>query len=405
MLHAGTRLAAPLASSCLARTSPLAASLLSLGATRRFMTRRPPRAPRALVNTSSLRFSSTPPPDKTNEAANAVNAAKSAPNKKEKKKIVGEFVFNKYRKSAQLKQPLRYEKPRTPYFYEYNYRAVDESQPLQWQLLERARYVAEDTLAFACDVAALRENAVMYKTAHFMKRNFGRLITFLQYVEAKSWVGWVALKHGLKHMAHGLKTLFKDGTWAVKTQAKTYESKYSDTNFLQQRRIKQVKKDFIKFVPFSLFLLIPGGELFLPAWVLIFPNSIPSQFVGEKERIKKFEQLKNQQEDAAEKLLYILPNYMARLIQSPTIPDSMKEEIRSVKAMLQSEDFLPTDLIEFRNLFRRYGQFRHFRTRSLIHMAHFMSIEPVTGLNTINNILKLVKTQIPVDAPVIKYMT
>lgn len=40
-----------------------------------------------------------------------------------------------------------------------------------------------------------------------------------------------------------------------------------------------------------------------------------------------------------------------------------------------------------------------------MHMAHFMSIEPVTGLNTINNILRLVKYQIPVDAPIIKYMT
>ena len=38
-------------------------------------------------------------------------------------------------------------------------------------------------------------------------------------------------------------------------------------------------------------------------------------------------------------------------------------------------------------------------------MAHFMSIQPVTGLNTINNILRLFKVQIPVDAPVINHMT
>jgi len=74
-------------------------------------------------------------------------------------------------------------------------------------------------------------------------------------------------------------------------------------------------------VPFSLFLLIPGGELFLPAWVLIFPNSVPSQFVGEDERIKKFKELKEKQENAAEKLLYILPNYLAKLIADPRVPD------------------------------------------------------------------------------------
>ena len=72
---------------------------------------------------------------------------------------------------------------------------------------------------------------------------------------------------------------------------------------------------------------------------------------------------------------------------------------------MKQEHFLPTDLLEFRQEFTRYGQFRMFRTKSLMHMAHFMSIEPVTGLNTINNILRLFKTQIPVDAPIVSIMT
>lgn len=46
-----------------------------------------------------------------------------------------------------------------------------------------------------------------------------------------------------------------------------------------------------------------------------------------------------------------------------------------------------------------------FRTKSLMHMAHFMGISPVTGLNTINNILRLLKTQIPVDGPYIHVLT
>lgn len=95
-----------------------------------------------------------------------------------------------------------------------------------------------------------------------------------------------------------------------------------------------MKKDFIKFVPFSLFLLIPGGELFLPAWVMIFPNSIPSQFVGEEERIKKFKKMRERQEDAAEKLLYILPNYLAKLLQSD-ISEESKEKIKQLKNLLK----------------------------------------------------------------------
>ena len=66
---------------------------------------------------------------------------------------------------------------------------------------------------------------------------------------------------------------------------------------------------------------------------------------------------------------------------------------------------MPTDLLEYRKLFKKYGQFRMFKTRSLMSMCNFMSIEPVTGLNTINNILRLFKQKIPVDAPIIRHMT
>jgi hypothetical protein len=34
-----------------------------------------------------------------------------------------------------------------------------------------------------------------------------------------------------------------------------------------------------------------------------------------------------------------------------------------------------------------------------------MSLNPVTGINTINNLLKPFKTKIPIDAPGIKYLT
>ena len=138
--------------------------------------------------------------------------------------------------------------------------------------------------------------------------------------------------------------------------------------------MKQVRQDFVKFVPFSLFLLIPGGELLLPAWVVIFPNSVPSQFVGEEERIKKFAQLKDRQEDAAEKLLYILPNYLAKLISHEELDDMCKENVKNLRTLLKQDKFLPTDLLEYRTLFTRYGKFRMFRTKTLMHMAHFMSL-------------------------------
>ena len=136
-------------------------------------------------------------------------------------------------------------------------------------------------------------------------------------------------------MGHGLKNLAKDGKWAVKQKVTYSRYEYTRPSFHQKQRAKQVQNDFIKFVPFSLFLLVPGGELFLPAWVLIFPNSVPSQFVGVEERAKKFDLLREKQNDAAEKLLYILPNYLAKLIGSDELPDDDKVNVKELKNLLK----------------------------------------------------------------------
>jgi hypothetical protein len=37
-------------------------------------------------------------------------------------------------------------------------------------------------------------------------------------------------------------------------------------------------------IPFSFFIIVPGGEALLPAYLKIFPNSLPSQFVSDTER-------------------------------------------------------------------------------------------------------------------------
>lgn len=56
-------------------------------------------------------------------------------------------------------------------------------------------------------------------------------------------------------------------------------------------------------------------------------------------------------------------------------------------------------------MFQKYAQFKFFGPQTLLHIAHFMSLNPVTGLNTINNLLKPLKQRIPIDAPVIKFFT
>lgn len=65
--------------------------------------------------------------------------------------------------------------------------------------------------------------------------------------------------------------------------------------------------DVIKFVPFSFFILIPGAEILLPPFLMVFPNSKPSWFMQDEDRQKKFLEIKKKREAAAKKLNVSLP--------------------------------------------------------------------------------------------------
>ena len=74
-----------------------------------------------------------------------------------------------------------------------------------------------------------------------------------------------------------------------------------------------MKQDFVKFIPFSVFIIVPGAELLLPAWLVIFPNSIPSQFLSDDARVKQWKLMNEKRDQAAEKLIQILPVYIQTL--------------------------------------------------------------------------------------------
>ena len=94
------------------------------------------------------------------------------------------------------------------------------------------------------------------------------------------------------------------------------------------------------------------------------------------------------------------------LMDAQDISDKSKEELLKLKALLSHEKALPTDLLNFKHLFRKYASFHHFEIKQLLNMANFMSVTPCTGLNTVNNILRLVRLPtIPIDAPIIRLMT
>lgn len=66
---------------------------------------------------------------------------------------------------------------------------------------------------------------------------------------------------------------------------------------------------------------------------------------------------------------------------------------------------LPTDLLQYKKIFTRYADFKYYKVNQLERIAYFMSLKPMTGFNTINNILKMFRLpQVPISAPVINIL-
>jgi LETM1 and EF-hand domain-containing protein 1 len=110
-----------------------------------------------------------------------------------------------------------------------------------------------------------RVDPFCFKTAEFTKRNFNRVRT-----------GGGHIIYELKKVKRGFINLKNDVKFALGIKRKNINYKYDRFNYEEKHKVKQVRIDVIKFVPFSFFILIPGAEILLPPFLMVFPNSVPS---------------------------------------------------------------------------------------------------------------------------------
>lgn len=122
-----------------------------------------------------------------------------------------------------------------------------------------------DFADYAKDLINNRQEQFSFKTAYFVKRNWHKFSHTSHHI----WEELVKVGKGFKMLNEDLK-------FFLRLQKYKIEYKYDEPTFKQDIKLRQVKSDFIKFIPFSLFIIIPGAELLLPAWLMVFPNSIPS---------------------------------------------------------------------------------------------------------------------------------
>ena len=148
----------------------------------------------------------------------------------------------------------------------------------------RIKSIARDSREFTQDIRKADIKIIRYKIAKFFVRNYKKISNFFRHA-------WIEIKK----IGNGFKLLKEDLSYSIKTTRDTTFNEYGSYSYSNRLRIRQTWSDFMKFIPFSVFLIIPGLELLLPAWLIIFPNAIPSQFQSNTAKKKKFDQVLKQQ--------------------------------------------------------------------------------------------------------------
>ncbi len=189
---------------------------------------------------------------------------------------------------------------------DYEPRTVDKELSFLRRAGQKVKYMGQDMVEYVMDPIQGRTDRFAYKTAYFVKRNYNHYSHSIGHTMHHIW-------DELKKVGYGFKMLNEDFKFFIRFQKRKYDLKYDKESYVENIKLKQVKSDFIKFIPFSIFIIVPGAELLLPAWLVVFPNSIPSQFLSEDARYKQFKQMTERRTAAAEKLLYALPKYLYSL--------------------------------------------------------------------------------------------
>lgn len=129
---------------------------------------------------------------------------------------------------------------------------------------------------------------------------------------AKKTSLWEKIKVMWQQLKESFIEFFKDVRFIWRAfRAKGFrDEQYS---LLELRERRRIIFDFIKFIPYSVMIVVPGAELLFPPYVLLFPNSTPTQFIPINSRGERTEQLAKKQEEGYNLFVRSLPKFAALL--------------------------------------------------------------------------------------------
>ena len=209
-----------------------------------------------------------------------------------------------------------------------------------------------------------------------------------------------AFKIFIHHMKVGLSGIYQNTKFLayIVNKNRLDWTKYTAFELIRRR---EATRDFIKFLPYSVFLSIPLLEAALPFYIAIFPNSVPEAFMFESQRRAKQQMKKILQEEAYENMKVSLPKFVnilgldpiKYLVSSDKMLDTEGEEkdryfykVSDYEAKLYNFlNWYSTASLEKREAVLRSIKFERLSAFELEQMARLLYIDYFRGTNIINS--------------------
>ena len=207
--------------------------------------------------------------------------------------------------------------------------------------------------------------------------------------------------HEILHLLRNFKKFFSDVKFFVWKSNQVRFVPFARYSYQEMRRMPEIRSDILKFIPFSFFIIIPGAEILLPAYLAIFPNAIPTQFVSEVRKSKAFADRLKLKDVAGSRLAIYYLQQLKHRENDPSLSPEEQNNVWRLRRLAKDIHALPTDLLTHKETFVKHVQ-GHFSHEALKDVCMFHGLLPKTGFNAINLLLqKIFKVEIPIDAPIV----
>lgn len=182
----------------------------------------------------------------------------------------------------------------------------------------------------------------------------------------------------VKEMIHTIKIGSKKSYSDFQLFRKTRKIRKTPESYTayELHEIRRIKAEFIKLIPFSVFMIVPFAEFVLPFYILFFPNAYPSHFLTGNQKKEKLKKIEKKQLESQKILLEML---RATLIANGVdIHDLLEKDVNIQRKLLnENRDFLQFHL-----------DYRKFDSDNLLLLTKLFAMETITGTHVATEIVK-----------------